>query len=284
MKRLLWISVGISLLAGAWLYHRATTLKPAPGPDSLPVAVSEETSAAVNQSAAAPTAPADSSMASDISPKRTPQPAVSATHVNLEAAALKRAVDSLVAPEVNFGQKQPIWKQLTDAGKLDQAIADLESRMAGDARSAEYPAALGQAYLKKCATLQDLREQGILGMQADKLFDTALNLEPSNWEARFMKAVALSYWPVQMNKGDEVIQHFNTLIQQQEAQAAQPYFAESYVWLGNEYQKLGRPEYARSVWQRGATLFPGNDGLREKLAALNETSTAANNAAATAGQ
>ena len=141
--------------------------------------------------------------------------------------------------------------------------------MTGDPRAAEYPAALGQAYLKKCATLQDVREQGILAMQADKLFDTALNLDPSNWESRFTKAVALSYWPATMNKGEEVIQHFQTLIQQQEALTPQPHFAETYAWLGEQYQKSGRSDDARTVWERGVSLFPNDGGLKNKLTAAN---------------
>jgi lipoprotein NlpI len=111
-----------------------------------------------------------------------------------------------------------------------------------------------------------VREQGILALQADKQFDTALNLDSSNWEARFMKAVAMYYWPPMLNKGDEVIQHFQTLVQQQEAQTPQPQFAETYAWLGDQYQKAGRGDDARAVWQRGAALFPADEKLRTKLA------------------
>ena len=72
-----------------------------------------------------------------------------------------------------------------------------------------------------------------------------------------------------MNKGDEVVQQFQTLIQQQEAQTPQPNFAESYVWLGDQYQKTGLSDEARATWERGATLFPNNQTLQGKLAGLN---------------
>ena len=153
-----------------------------------------------------------------------------------------------------------------EAGKLDQAIAELEKRTASDTNNADCPAALGHAYLLKCGTIQDVREQGILAMQADKLFDTALSLDPSNWDARFIKAVAMSYWPPNLNKGEEVIQHFQTLIQQQETQTPQPQFADTYAWLGDQYQKAGRADDAKATWQRGATLFPADEKLRTKLA------------------
>jgi cytochrome c-type biogenesis protein CcmH/NrfG len=179
---------------------------------------------------------------------------------------LNQAVDALVSPQVPYAQKQETWNQLRQAGKLDQTIGELERRMAADPRAPEYPAALGQAYLQKCGTLQDVREQGILGMQADKVFDTALGVDPSNWEARFYKAMAMSYWPASLNKGDEVIGHFQTLVQQQEALAPQPQFAETYLWLGDQYQKSGHADEARATWQRGAGLFPSNEKLQARLA------------------
>ena len=145
------------------------------------------------------------------------------------------------------------------------SLQELERGAAENPHTAAYPAALGQAYLQKCGTIQDVREQGILAMQADKVFDTALNLDPSNWEARFTKAVALSYWPANLNKGQEVIEHFATLIQQQEIQAPQPQVAESYLWLGDQYQKAGQGEEARATWRRGATLFPNHEALKSRL-------------------
>jgi tetratricopeptide (TPR) repeat protein len=198
--------------------------------------------------------------------KSISRPVAAQANAGLDTELLNQSVDTLVSPQASFQQKREAWNQLREAGKLDQAIAELETRMANDPRTAEYPAALGQAYLKKCGTIQDVREQGILAMQADKLFDSALTLDPSNWEARFVKAVGMSYWPPFLNKGGEVIEHFQTLIQQQEAQAPQPHFADTYAWLGEQYAKAGRGEDARTVWQRGAALFPADEKLRTKLA------------------
>lgn len=178
----------------------------------------------------------------------------------------KLALDALLSPQASYAQKQEAWKQLRDTGKLDQAISELEQRAANNPQAAEYSAVLGQAYLQKCATIQDVREQGILAMKADQVFDAALQLDPANWEARFTKAVAMSYWPPQMNKGQEVIDHFTQLINQQEGQPPQPQFAQTYVWLGDQYQKAGNNDYARAAWQRGAALFPNDSTLPKRLA------------------
>ncbi len=74
------------------------------------------------------------------------------------------------------------------------------------------------------------------------------------------------YWPAQLNKGQEVIEQLQTLIQQQETQPAQPHFARSYLRLGDQYLKTGQTDYAVQVWQRGAAFFPNNEELKGKLA------------------
>jgi tetratricopeptide (TPR) repeat protein len=178
---------------------------------------------------------------------------------------LSQAVETLVSPQASFEEKQTIWKRLKETGNLDQAITELEQRAANDPQRAEYAAVLGQAYLKKCAVIEDIREQAMLAMKADQLLEAALGLDPSNWEARFTKAVGMSYWPAQLNKSQEVIEQFQTLIQQQEAQPPQPQFARPYLWLGDQYQKAGYPDYAAQVWQRGAAFFPDNPELKRKL-------------------
>ena len=197
------------------------------------------------------------------SPAQAPLASSAPTDVRL---VLSQAVETLVSPQASFEEKQAVWKRLKETGNLDQAITELEQRAANDPQRAEYAAALGQAYLKKCAVIEDVREQAILAMKADQLLEAALGLDPSNWEARFTKAVGMSYWPMQLNKGQEVIEQFQTLIQQQEAQPPQPQFSRPYLWLGDQYQKAGYPDYAAQVWQRGAALFPENSELKRKLA------------------
>lgn len=184
----------------------------------------------------------------------------------LDRQAISTAVDILVSPQAAYEQKRAVWRQLRENGGLDQAILDLQQRFSSSPSNADYAAVLGHAYLQKCGTTSDVRDQGMLAMQADKLFDTALSLDPQNWEARFTKAVALSYWPASMGKSDEIIQHFQTLVQQQETQPVQPQFAETYVWLGEQYKKAGRLDDARTVWERGSALYPNDQKLAQKLA------------------
>src|SRR5215468_3579417 len=102
-------------------------------------------------------------------------------------------------------------------------------------------------------------------MKADQTLEAALNLDPSDWEARFTKVAGMSYWPTQLNKGPEVIAGFEQLIQQQEARPAESGFSETYLLLGNYYQTLGQSEQAIRIWQRGASQFPNDEDLQAKL-------------------
>ena len=78
--------------------------------------------------------------------------------------------------------------------------------------------------LNQSEDLARLRESAITGMRVNQSFDAALKIDPSNWEAQFFKADAMSYWPAAMNKGPEVIQRLSSLIDQQDTMPAQPEF------------------------------------------------------------
>jgi tetratricopeptide (TPR) repeat protein len=182
----------------------------------------------------------------------------------VSAAVFAQAIETLVSAEATFQQKQAVWGQLRDAGKLDVAITELEERVSKNPGTAEYPAVLGQAYLQKAGSIQDVREQGILGMKADQSFEAALNSDAQNWAARFWKTTAMSYWPPQLGKGKEVIENCVELLKQQEVRPPRPEFAQVYVLLGDMYQREGYADYARQTWERGLALFPNHEVLSAK--------------------
>ena len=270
MKRLILAVFGLSTLVGLAFYMSRPG--PPPAPPAEPATESAPSQPNENPQPAGPVAAKTRQsrrvVDESVDSKQEPRAAVASTGArSADAAAFNYAIDALVSTQTGYEQKRAIWKQLRDAGKLDLAIAELERRAADDPRSAADQAALGQAYFQKCGAIQDVREQAILAMQADKVFDTALNLDPYNWDARFDKAAAMSHWPASLNKGQEVIDNFQILIQQQETEPPQPQFAKPYIRLGEQYQKAGNLDLANQVWQRGAALFPDNTELKGKLTA-----------------
>jgi len=276
MKHLLLTFIGTCLIGGLTLYlglrpHRRTDV-PAVASDSI----------AFDQQQAQPSVPeASERRAEKVAPKAelsrpSQEPASPAVTTSVaRPLAFQQMMQTLVSPQASFDQKQAVWQQLKDSGKMDLAISDLEQRAASNPNFAEYPATLGQAYLQKAGMLKDIREQGILGMKADQSFDVALNVDPANWDAGFWKAAAMSYWPPQLGKGQEVVERLAELIKLQEAQPPQPQFAQTYVLLGEQYQKQGYPDYAKQIWQRGAAFFPSSSQIQNKLTQIQPEQAAA---------
>jgi len=185
------------------------------------------------------------------------------------ATAFSKTIDALLSPQITPEQKHALFQQLLKAGQLDQAVADLKQRAADNPNDPEILTTLGEAQLNQLRAIRDAggdpNEVGILAMQADQSFNAALKIDPSNWEAQFVKASALSGWPVELNKGPEVIQQLSGLIDQQETMPSQPQFVQSYVMLGNEYLKIGQPVKAAATWQLGLTKFPNDPTLLKKI-------------------
>jgi hypothetical protein len=277
MKKLFFALIGIAVTASAtmvavkWQSHPAQTAAPVlpsavtPAPQPSGIDAENARASKPHQQDQVVTEAANNSGVD--SPTGVAVPAPPAAKPS-SAASFSQPLQILVAPQSSYAQKQAAWKELRDSHQLEKAIADLEHAAAADPSVAEYSATLGQAYVQKIRTLTDYREQAMLAMKADQSFDQALSLDSSNWDARYWKALSLSYWPADLNKSPEVIDNLVTLVEQQESRAPQPHFAQAYVLLGDQYVKAGYADDAKATWQRGASKFPGNDALREKLAGL----------------
>jgi tetratricopeptide (TPR) repeat protein len=175
------------------------------------------------------------------------------------------AMMSLNDPTLSQEKRQAIWKEIADAGALDDVLAMYEQRANDDPRNAAAQVDLGRAYLQKVFKAGGGPEAGVWATKADKSFDNALAIDDRNWDARFQKAVSLSFWPPMLGKQNEAIQNFETLIAQQGGQASKPEFAQSYLFLGNMYTQIGDKEKALSTWQAGLALFPGNAQIQKQI-------------------
>jgi tetratricopeptide (TPR) repeat protein len=182
--------------------------------------------------------------------------------------AIHKAVDALLSAK-SAKEKHDLFQELLKSGQLDQAMAELKQRATDNPNDPEIPTTLGEAELNKVKALHDagadVNEMGILAMQADQNFNAALKIDPQNWEANFVKASSMYYWPADPTRDNDVVQRLSSLIDQQETMTMQPQFAQTYVVLGNEYQKLGQPDKAQATWQLGAQKFPNDPTLQAKI-------------------
>lgn len=162
-----------------------------------------------------------------------------------------------------------IWKDIRDQKLLDQLVALYEQAAKDDPQNPEAEVDLGNAYLQKIFEVGNGPLAGAWAQKADQAFDQALTIDPEHWEARFTKAVSLSFWPAFTGKQTEAVRNFETLIDQQEKHAPEAHFASTYVILGNLYEQQGKADKAQEIWKRGQTAFPDNAEIKKKIEGAN---------------
>lgn len=161
---------------------------------------------------------------------------------------------------------QDFWQRMREEGRVDELIAAFEAHAAEAPGDPERQLQLGQAYLQKIQEVGNGPLAGELATRADRAFDAALAVDPDHWEARFHKAVALSFWPPVFGKQNAAIAQFEHLIGQQAGLAPAPEHAQVHLLLGNMYQQVGATEKALAAWKTGLSVFPDHEGLAAQLA------------------
>ena len=180
--------------------------------------------------------------------------------------SLDGALGQLMNPFLNQADREALWQQAVESGKMLELITALEVRAAADPRNAALQFELGFAYLRPITSGQAPGPQaGTWATKADASFDKTLALDDQHWDARFNKAVSYTFWPPIFGKQQAAISNFETLVAQQSGTASRPEFANTYFFLGNLYEQTGQADKARETWSKGLSLFPTDSMLLERL-------------------
>jgi len=181
-------------------------------------------------------------------------------------AKLDDALSQFLNPDLTDSEFEQLWKDLADAGLLEDAIAMLEDQAAAYPENEDLQVQLGLAYLQpmNVGNIAGV-EAGQWAMKADATFDRVLESNPENWDARFIKAMSYSFWPPAFGKQQAAIDHFEILVGQQTTQNSDPKFAQTHVFLGNLYFQTGQGEKAQETWASGLAQYPDNAELRAKM-------------------
>jgi len=267
------VIVCVAIIAGAIIYLDSHKVPAPPAP-----AVASAPSRAVDQSPpenVPSAAPQSRSVAAQLisAPAQTVAATSTATpsDSNTVTNQIKKLAQALLSAK-SRDEKHALFQQLLQSGQLDQVVAELQQEEAQNPNDPEIPTTIGEALLNKVRSIlaangnQPNDEVGILAMQADEDFDSALKIDPKNWEAQFVKASSMYYWPANPQTDNQVVQRLTSLIDQQETMAPNPGFAQTYIMLGNEYQKIGQPDKALATWQIGAQEYPSDPNLQQKIA------------------
>lgn len=180
-------------------------------------------------------------------------------------AKLDEALTKFLNPDLSQSEFEKLWKELAEAGLMEDAIAMLEDQAAAYPENEDLQVQLGLAYLQpmNVGNVAGV-EAGQWAMKADTTFDRVLEANPENWDARFIKAMSYSFWPPAFGKQQSAIDHFEILVDQQGRQNSDPKFAQTHVFLGNLYYQTGQGEKAQEAWASGLAQYPDNEELKEK--------------------
>lgn len=169
------------------------------------------------------------------------------------------------AAGLSWSEREAIWSELRESGNIDKVLEEFKQLALLDPENPAVHVKLGEAYIQKLQGVSDGPEKGMLATMADQAYDRALEIDDHNWDARFNKAVSLSFWPPLFGKQKDAINHFEILIDQQKSVESNPAHASTYVFLGNLYQQSGQLEKAASIWQQGYDAFPDNGELADRV-------------------
>lgn len=207
--------------------------------------------------------------------RAAPDPVVTpATQAKGEAPAaavdLQATLAQIADPSLDQEGRQALWTRLAKAGLLPGAIEALEKRARESSQDADAQVRLAEAYLQKLFTVPEGPEKGIWAMKVNGAYDAALAIDDHHWEARFSKAVGLSFWPPIFGKQPEAVRHLEILLSQQEGVPSQPRFASTYACLANLYAQQGKADKAKDLLGRGLALFPEDLQLQVKAAEMEK--------------
>jgi tetratricopeptide (TPR) repeat protein len=185
------------------------------------------------------------------------------------ANPIHKAVDDLLSAK-NGKDKHELFQQLVKSGQIDAAITELKQRATDNPNDPKIPTTLGEAMLNKLRDMHetgkgDVNDFGILAMQADQSFNSALKIDPDNYEAQLVKSISQTFWPADPARDAQTVQTLASLIDRQETMTPSPDFAQTYLYLGNQYQKMNQPDKAQATWQLGLQKFPNDPALLKKI-------------------
>ena len=181
------------------------------------------------------------------------------------ARRVEGAFQELLAGGLSQEQELELWAKIADEGLTDELVAAFEARAEREPNDPDVRVELGEAYLQKVFEAGSGPMAGVWAMKADGAFDAALTLDENHWDARFNKAISLSFWPPALGMQGKAIDQFETLLAKQSGAPGEPKFAQTYLFLGNMYQQIGQGEKALETWQQGLALYPENGQLSEQI-------------------
>jgi tetratricopeptide (TPR) repeat protein len=149
-------------------------------------------------------------------------------------------------------------RQALDAKRIDEAIGLFEKATGADARNPAALAWLGNAQVRKAATVEPMEAAGWVKRGFDTL-DEAVERFPSAFVVYLMRGITANNVPEMFHKGPTAVKDLSTVVTMRDANAqAVPdaVMPTVYLNLGLAHKRNRQPAEARAAWEKGRRLFP----------------------------
>lgn len=180
-------------------------------------------------------------------------------------AAFDPATTATALWQLDWEEQAERWQELSKEERA-ALVEHIETLAKAQPNSADMQVRLGEAYVQMIlAPGTGFMEMAKWGQLSDRQFTKALELDDHHWDARFNKAMGLAHQPAILGSRPKAIEHFETLLGQQERLAPEARHAQVYLVLGNLWAEQGDKEKAREIWERGSKRHPSSRELTERL-------------------
>jgi tetratricopeptide (TPR) repeat protein len=149
-------------------------------------------------------------------------------------------------------------RRAIDAGRFDEAVAVLERAVAADGNDPAALAWLGNAQVRKAATVPPMDGAGWVRKGFNTL-DEAVERFPKAFVVYLVRGVTATNVPDLFRKGDVAVRDLRAVLAMRDRDAtAVPDTAMPAVYLnlGRAYKKAGKTADARAVWEQGRRAHP----------------------------
>ncbi|MEM9446354.1 MAG: hypothetical protein AAGA18_13505 [Verrucomicrobiota bacterium] len=171
--------------------------------------------------------------------------------------------------DANEDEQLAFWKEIRKSDTLDEILNNLKNDVNSNPNDLQARSNLAKVYMAKLHSGSFGPEMNILAARAEEQWKEILKIDPNNWKAQNSLAVGLSWYPENMNKIGEAIGEFEKLLIIQESQQPEKGFKESYLRLSDIYLKNNDPAGALETLERGLTIFPNDQKLKEQLSSFH---------------
>ena len=178
-------------------------------------------------------------------------------------AALGEMEAKLTADPDNLRLGSDYRQMVIRLAEHDRAIAFYETLAAANPSNAYAQLNFGFTYVDKVPTAGSIT-QVLLANNALKAFSKSIEAKPS-WIAHYTRGNSYLFWPKIFGRASEAVADLEAAMKMQ-AGKTQPFYARTWIALGDGFWKMDELEKAKKTWADGFKLFPDNAALKARLA------------------